>query len=188
MTTDTLHDLGDGLRMRPMRAEDAPRLVALFDDPDVTRMTSSFPLAFDHAFAVQMTERFAGFDGHANIGWVLEVDGAAAGTASLHLRAEGVYEIAYALGRTYWGRGLATRIARFAVDYAAGTLGARSVVAGCFQDNPASMRVLTKIGLVATGEVAEEFSRARGGPAPCARFALDLKPGALEADDLEACA
>ncbi|MEL6363418.1 MAG: GNAT family N-acetyltransferase [Pseudomonadota bacterium] len=164
----------DALSLRPLSAGDRAPLVAIFDDWDVIRMTSTFPVRFDAAFADQLIARFAGFDGLADAGWAVDFEDALAGTVSLHRQAPGVYELAYALGRAYWGRGLATRIARLAVDHAAGTLRARRLVASVYHDNPASMRVLEKLGFRATGEANAEPNQVRPEPEPVLRYALDL--------------
>lgn len=160
--------------LRTMTEADRDALIAVYDDWDVIRMTSSFPLRFDRAFAEQLIGRYATFDGLADIGWVADIEGAVAGTLSLHRQAPGVFEIAYALGRRWWGRGLATRLARRGVDYAAETLRARRLVAGVFHDNPGSMRVLEKLGFRPTGEISDEQNQVRAGPEPVHRFVIEL--------------
>ncbi len=160
--------------LRPMTEADRDALVAVYDDWDVIRMTSSFPLRFDRAFAEQMVARYAAFDGLADIGWVTDVDGAVAGTLSLHRQAPGVFEIAYALGRAWWGRGLATQVAHRGLTYAGEKLRARRIVAGVYHDNPGSMRVLKKLGFRATGEVTDQPNQVRAKPEPVRQFAIDL--------------
>jgi RimJ/RimL family protein N-acetyltransferase len=50
----------------------------------------------------------------------------------------------------------------------------RRLNAGHFLDNPASGRVLTKLGFRPTGVVADRFSVGRGEAAPCRLFELEL--------------
>ena len=57
-------------------------------------------------------------------------------------------------------------------------LGHQRIEAGHFVDNPASGRVLRKIGFLPTGRVAPRASRARGGEAPCKLFSLHLRADA----------
>jgi RimJ/RimL family protein N-acetyltransferase len=92
----------------------------------------------------------------------------------------GAAELGYWIARPFWGQGLATEAAR-AVVSAAHTLGHRRIIAGHFIDNPASGRVLRKVGFRATGQVEQRQSRGRGAAAPCLLFERDLAAG--EDDD-----
>ena len=65
------------------------------------------------------------------------------GLARDHARAE----LGYWIGVPYWGRGYATEAARAVVTYAFGELGLNRVFAFHFTNNPASGRVLQKIGM-----------------------------------------
>jgi RimJ/RimL family protein N-acetyltransferase len=56
-------------------------------------------------------------------------------------------ELGYMLRRDCWGRGLATEAARLLLDFAFGELGLHRVFAVVGDDNPASIRVLEKLGL-----------------------------------------
>ena len=57
-------------------------------------------------------------------------------------------------------------------------LGHQRLVASHFLDNPASGRVLRKLGFVPTGTVRKRHSCGRGGEAPTAEYALALDAGA----------
>lgn len=85
----------------------------------------------------------------------------------------GEVELGYWLRRDAWGRGYATEAGRGVIAIAR-ILGHRQLVAGHFLDNPASGRVLRKIGFVPTGKTAARYSRARGEAVPSAEFKLDL--------------
>ncbi len=56
-------------------------------------------------------------------------------------------ELAWALAPAYWGRGLATELARAAVGTAFGTLELDRVVALTTPENAASKRVMVKLGM-----------------------------------------
>jgi RimJ/RimL family protein N-acetyltransferase len=84
---------------------------------------------------------------------------------------EGEPEIGYWIGRDYWGHGFATEAAG-AVLRIARTLGHRRLIAGHFIDNPASGKVLRKIGFQPTGQSAARHSCARGGPVDSVEYAL----------------
>lgn len=87
---------------------------------------------------------------------------------------EGEPELGYWIARAHWGRGYATEAAA-AVLRIARTLGHRRVVAGHFTDNPASGKVLRKLGFVPTGRPGQRFSLARGGMVDSVEYALELE-------------
>lgn len=93
---------------------------------------------------------------------------------------EGEAELGYWIARKHWGQGYATEAAR-AVLRIARTLGHGRIIAGHFTDNPASGRVLTKLGFVPTGAMTQRHSLARGADAQVVEYALDLAAGEVEA-------
>lgn len=96
------------------------------------------------------------------------------GSAGLGLH-EGEAELGYWIARSHWGRGFATEAAD-AVLSIARALGHRRIVSGHFADNPASGRVLRKLGFVPTGRTGRRFSLARGETADSVEYARDLEP------------
>ena len=86
------------------------------------------------------------------------------------------HELGYWITPDAWGRGYATEAAG-AVLRAARAAGVRRVTAGHFVDNPASGRVLRKLGFRPTGRIVPLYSRGRAAEAPTARHALDLAEG-----------
>ena len=87
---------------------------------------------------------------------------------------EGEPELGYWIAREHWGQGYATEAAG-AVLQVARALGHRRVVAGHFVDNPASGKVLRKLGFVPTGRPGKRFSLARGCMVESIEYALDLE-------------
>jgi RimJ/RimL family protein N-acetyltransferase len=97
------------------------------------------------------------------------------GSASL-AEHEGVPEITFWIAREHWGKGYATEAAG-AVLKIARTLGHRRIMAGHFVDNPASGKVLRKLGFCPTGRVGQRFSAARGAWVDWLEYAIDLGAG-----------
>lgn len=56
-------------------------------------------------------------------------------------------EVAYLLGKAFWGQGLATEAARAALQYGFETLGLESIVALAHVGNKASQHVIEKLGM-----------------------------------------
>lgn len=92
---------------------------------------------------------------------------------------DGRPEIGYWIGRDFWGQGYATEAGRAVISIAR-TLGHRRLTAGHFVDNPASGKVLRKLGFRATGQVRQRHSLARGGEVASVEFELDLGETAME--------
>jgi RimJ/RimL family protein N-acetyltransferase len=89
-------------------------------------------------------------------------------------------EIGYWIARPYWGRGYATEGARGVLEVAR-LLGHSRIEAGHYLDNPASGRVLRKLGFQPTGAVKPRDCLARGEATPCAIYSLDLDHGEMPA-------
>ena len=97
-------------------------------------------------------------------------------------------ELGYWLGREHWGKGYASEAAR-AVISVARVLGHRRLVAGHFADNPASGRVLRKVGFRPTGQIRQRFSLARGAQVASIEHELDLsEPCRCDDDPAMRCA
>ncbi|KUO53931.1 MAG: GNAT family acetyltransferase [Sphingomonadales bacterium BRH_c42] len=82
-------------------------------------------------------------------------------------------ELGYWIARQHWGRGYATEAGRAVLEIST-MLGHRRLVASHFLDNPASGRVLQKLGFEATGRVVSRYSCGRGEDALAAEYALEL--------------
>src|SRR5699024_6790645 len=92
------------------------------------------------------------------------------GDAGLEVTAHGV-ELGYTLARHRWGHGFATEAGRLCLEAADGPLGLRRLVGIADVENPASARVLARLGfeddgpIDAYGRPHRRFVRERGGVA-----------------------
>lgn len=86
-------------------------------------------------------------------------------------------ELGYWVARPYWGQGFATEGARGVIEVAR-LLGHARIEGGHYLDNPASGRVLRKLGFQPTGAVKPRDCLARGKKTPCALYTLDLETDA----------
>lgn len=80
-------------------------------------------------------------------------------------------ELGYWIGRPYWGMGYATEAARALIAHAFDADGFVYLKAGHFAVNPASRRVVEKLGFRPHGEEMRECS-ARGEPVDCFVYRL----------------
>ena len=151
------------LRLRQPRQADADRIAAYSNDFDVARMTSRIPHPYDLEDAKAFLSRQAGKDPQREVTYAIEhVSEGFVGAVSLFPNDQERSEIGYWLGRPYWGRGYATEAVVCALTWAKSVWGRRHVVAGHFNDNPASGEVLIKSGFLYTGEVKPMVCVARG--------------------------
>ena len=167
------------LLLRPGWAEDAPALAGAIADEVVVRNLSAAPWPYvlgdaEAHLAAPKDPVLPTFLITAR------TDGAPAlvGAGGLARRASGRVELRYWIARPYWGRGYATEAGRALVDIAT-TLKLGALDASHFIDNPASGRVLEKLGFTATGLVAPRHSCARGGDAPSRLMNLQLGANVL---------
>ena len=87
---------------------------------------------------------------------------------------DGPLEIGYSLAKKHWNNGYSTEACRAVIDEARDSLGATRIVAGVFADNPASIRLLLKLGFTAAKTHEEWFSMARMEKARGVNLTLDL--------------
>ena len=162
------------LLLRPGFPEDAPALAAALADQAIARNLSTVPWPYSmrDAEAYLATPR----DPVLPSLLIFERGGASprlVGACGLGRRPSGAVEMGYWIARNAWGRGFATEACTALVDIAR-TLGLASVEGSHFIDNPASARVLEKLGFRSTGLIAPRQSCARGEQVPARLMRLQL--------------
>ena len=149
--------------LSPLDPRHADTLFELLNDWDVVRMLSEVPwplrredvasfLSSEHA----ATDDFIMLAGREPIG-VCAVKKPGSGNPPRKMP-----RLGYWIGQKYWGRGYGTEAIGALVDRAFDTYPVERVGAGIFHDNPASRRVLEKLGFskIGTG-LAGSVSRGR---------------------------
>ncbi len=161
------------LFLRPGWPEDWNELFSLINDQQVVRNLASAPWPYTADDAREFANR-PQQEGLPH--FLVTLPGAngakLVGSAGLGEH-EGKTELGYWIAREYWGKGYASEAA-CAVLRLAAALGHRRIHASHFVDNPASGRVLEKVGFRPAGEVAPRFSLARSGEAPSRSYVIDL--------------
>lgn len=161
------------LLLRPSWPEDAADLHRAIADEGIVRNLASAPWPYSEDDAV----RFATADHDATYPaflLMLRTDAAPRliGTCGLGQR-NGEAELGYWIARPYWGLGFASEAGR-AVMHVAKAIGHHKLVAGHFTDNPASGRVLRKLGFRDTGRSEQRHSKGRGKAMTCALYERSL--------------
>ena len=168
------------LLLRPGWAEDAPALAAAIADERIVRnlATAPWPYRLRDAEAYLAQPRdpllpsfliFERTDGEPRL----------IGSCGVGRRPSGAVELGYWVARAFWGRGFATEASAALVDIAR-ALRLPRLQASHFLDNPASGRVLEKLGFEVLGITAPRMSCARGTEAQAKMFALELARASSE--------
>jgi RimJ/RimL family protein N-acetyltransferase len=159
------------LLLRPSWPEDAQELHKAISDESIVRNLASapWPYTIDEAVRFATTnhdERFPAFL------LMLRTDGAPRLIGACGLgEHEGEAELGYWIARPYWGLGFATEAGRAVVDVAK-AIGHKKLVASHFVDNPASGRVLRKLGFTDSGKTAQRHSKGRDASTTCALYEM----------------
>lgn len=91
------------------------------------------------------------------------------GGCGIQCDADGALELGYWIARPYWGLGFATEAARAVMGIARAS-GLPPLRARHFIDNPASGKVLRKLGFRFTGRIERSYSLSRNAETDCLLF------------------
>jgi len=158
--------------MRPPREQDARQIACCVNDADMARNLARLPhpyapsdamdwIAYADKARAQGTE-YAFVITHAEAGVI--------GSVGFNRAVGEAWEIGYWVDKAVQRRGVATEAASALLAWGEAKFGVTKFVAGHFQDNPASGRVLEKLGFQRIGEKML-YSQARGGKDLAWRYA-----------------
>lgn len=166
------------LVLRELTLDDAKAFSALADDYDIAKMTGSLPHPMP-LYSAEFKIMFLRRQRQRDLAYPYAITrdgGALIGVMDLFRSApDAALEIGYWIGKPYWRQGLSTEAARAIIKEARDTLGVKALLAGAFIDNPASLRVLNKLGFKATGTEEMYFSMARMKKVRCINLRLDFE-------------
>lgn len=142
---------GDRVLLRPLDERHLAAIGPLAGDAEVSRFTARLPHPYtdEHAAAFVAESRALAEQG-LSLTLAIERRGDARLLGVISLDRERCdpsgAEVGYWLGREFWGQGLATEALRTLLAHAVDDLGFTRFTAGVAVDNPASRRVLEKVG------------------------------------------
>jgi RimJ/RimL family protein N-acetyltransferase len=165
--------LTPNLILRPSGAADAAAAFTIQSDWDVTRMLrmACFPPDRDEMAAWFADHPRQWAEGEA-YRFAVDYDGSMVGLADLdEIRDRGA-DLGYWYARSAWGHGTASAVGEFLVRFAFAVLDLARLRSGHATDNPASGRVLAKLGFQPIDTVRIP-SRSRGGEILQQRYVFD---------------
>ncbi|HLK24313.1 MAG TPA: GNAT family protein [Caulobacteraceae bacterium] len=133
------------LRLRPIAADDWRAIHAYMSDPQVTAWLPEGLL--DEAAAQAFAARNADEDA-TDVAVIERASGQLIGHMAFHpWFGAGTHEVGWAFRRDRWGRGYATEAAKALMAHAFEILGCHRFIATCQPENPASWRIMEKLGM-----------------------------------------
>ncbi|GAA4713858.1 GNAT family N-acetyltransferase [Sphingomonas lutea] len=171
------------LLLRPGFPEDAPALAMAIADEAIARNLATVPWPY----RVRDAEAFLATPRDPILPSLLAFERTSGaprlvGACGLGRRPSGAVELGYWIARSDWGRGFATEACTALIEIAR-ALDLPSLEGSYFIDNPASARVLEKLGFAPLGIVAPRRSCARGEDVPARLMRLVLRGAAVEDED-----
>lgn len=150
------------LTLRPSSLADADRAFEIQSDWEVTRMLrmASFPPDREATRAWFTDHEREWLAGEA-YRFGVDIGGRMAGLVDIDEIANGKGDLGYWFEQAAWGQGYAFEAAQAVVRFAFADAGLSMLKSGHASDNPASGRVLTRLGFV-PADIVERFSRPRG--------------------------
>ena len=147
------------LVLRPCSLGDADYIQMYAGDYDVAYNTTSIP----HPYVDGMAEDFIkthkpSFESKQEVVFAIhsKQEGHLVGCIGLILRLDhDAAEVGYWVGKPYWGQGICTEAARKVLHYGFDHLQLNVINAGAYARNPASGRVLSKLGMKHEGTLRQ---------------------------------
>lgn len=147
------------LTLRPFTLDDAPRLQKLAGAREVGLNTLRIPHPYPDGAAEEWISKHDDMFLQGDIAFAVD-DGQLAGCVGLHIkRDDDIAEIGYWIGVDSWSRGYATEAAAAVVRYGFEVQGLNKIYAACFSRNPASARVLQKLGMTNEGTLRQQHKK-----------------------------
>ncbi|PHR52494.1 MAG: GNAT family N-acetyltransferase [Robiginitomaculum sp.] len=157
------------LALRAFTMADAPRVTELIAVRQVISMLEQPPWPYQLVDAQFWISGQAGRQrsGAAYAFAITTKNDGLIGSIGLQKKNSDLLDLGYWLGQPYWGKGYGSEAALAVMTWAAEELGVRQLESGYFEDNPASGRILTKLGFVPTGCSCQIKNPLRSQPVAC---------------------
>lgn len=151
------------LVLRPVRLADAPDVQRLAGEREIAATTMTIPHPYEDGIAEAWIEgRAPAYAAGKEVTFGLIQREGAAFTGAMGLRFVAdcsMGELGYWVGLPFWNRGFATEAAREILRFGFRTVGLNRIFARHFGRNPASGRVMQKVGLRQEGILREHVEK-----------------------------
>lgn len=150
----------DRLILRPFTIEDATRVQELAGNIDVAKTTLGIP----HPYTIEAAEQW--IKNHPKVektgtfpfAIVLKTEDVLIGTMTIRVNdTHKKAELAYWVGKEYWGNGYATEAAKEIVRYGFENLNLNRIWAKAMSKNPTSIKVMINVGMKKEGVLKQDI-------------------------------
>lgn len=151
------------LTLKPIGADRAEALAQLISSREFSDNTSSIPYPYTLQDAKNYLRLQA--EGYRSgndimLGIFESQTGVLVGNIGLHLKREHQRaELGYIVGKAFWNSGFGTEAASAVMDYGFSQLNLRKITAKHYEHNPASGRIMQKLGMTKEGYLRGEIIR-----------------------------
>ncbi|SHF37682.1 Protein N-acetyltransferase, RimJ/RimL family [Seinonella peptonophila] len=138
------------LMLRLFQSTDAKSVQKLAGHEEIARTTLGIPHPYPDGVAeawIEHVRRAAERGEMFSFALIRKEDHQLIGCVSLRVKSANDGELAYWVGRPYWGQGFATEASKKVVNFGFEVLGLNRVYAKAMTKNPASYKVMSKIGM-----------------------------------------
>jgi RimJ/RimL family protein N-acetyltransferase len=136
------------LLLRPFQAGDVADALSYRDDEEFARFLSHIPQPFTRADAEAFVALNMSEPWERSPTFAIVLDGTVIGTVNFELDAKTrTATLGYAIGRAWWGQGIATEAARAAIAWGIDTFGLVRIRASTDARHTRSQRVMEKLGM-----------------------------------------
>jgi len=151
------------LKLRAFQMDDAPRVQEHVGEREIAKTTANIPHPYEDGMAEEWISTHAeAFSKRKGLVFAIDLrpEGSLIGAIGLelHMIHEGA-ELGYWIGKPYWNQGYCTEAACEVLRYGFECLGLNRIQARHMSKNPASGRVMEKLGMSREGTLRQSLKR-----------------------------
>ena len=151
------------LILRPFSPKDAASVKELAGEREIAEMTANIPYPYDEGMAeAWISGHQEAFDNEEAVTFAItrRSDGMLLGAIDIHInKIHRLAEIGYWIGKPFWSQGYCTEAAREVLRYGFEALNLNRIQARHMTKNPASGRVMEKLGMEYEGTLRQAHLR-----------------------------
>jgi ribosomal-protein-alanine N-acetyltransferase len=163
------------LQLRPYKPADAARVRQMCDDWDIASTTLALPHPYPEGAAEKWISTHADSFGQGKevtLAITVRPGGTVVGSMALSVnKNHNRGELGYMIAKEHWNRGYCTEAARAMMQYGFATMGLNRIQAMHFPRNPASGRVMQKLGMTSEG-LLRQYVLNRDSPEDVAMYSI----------------
>lgn len=151
------------LVLRPFRLDDAPEVQRLAGAREIADTTLNIPHPYPDGVAEKwINTHHEEYEKSGSVVWAVTLNNSEQLIGAIGLTTNREFdraELGYWISQPFWGRGYCTEAAKAALGYGFGQAGLNRIFANHLTRNPASGKVMQKIGMKKEGEMRQHIKK-----------------------------